>query len=88
MIKFKNIPGNELDEFINKLDKKISFVNSEFGFELKSYGNILRIAINAIQKETVENLIEQVTINKELERTLDNVGGYKIDYLNENNPKT
>lgn len=40
MIKFKNIPDNELDKLINKLDETISFVNSEFGFELKSYGNI------------------------------------------------
>lgn len=32
MIKFKNIPGNELDKLINKLDEKISFVNSEFGW--------------------------------------------------------
>lgn len=87
MIKFKNIPGNELDKLINKLDEKTSFVNSEFGFELKSYGNILRIAINAIHKETVEDLIERVTINKELERALDNAGGYMVDYLNENNPK-
>lgn len=87
MIKFKNISGNELDELINKLDEKISFVNSEFGFELKSYGNILRIAINAIQKETIENLIERVTINKELERALENAGGYTVDYLGENNPK-
>lgn len=87
MIKFKNIPGNELDKLINKLDEKISFVNSEFGFELKSYGNILRIAINAIQKETIENLIERVAINKELERALDDAGGYTVDYLNENNPK-
>ena len=75
MIKFKNIPDNELDKLIKKLDEKISFVNSEFGFELKSYGNILRIAVNAIHKETVENLIERVTINKELERALDNAGG-------------
>lgn len=87
MIKFKNIPDNELDELINKLDENISFVNSKFGFELKSYGNILRIAINAIQKETVENLIERVTINKELERALENAGGYTPDYLNQNNPK-
>jgi len=87
MIKFKNIPNNELDKLINKLDETISFVNSEFGVELKSYGNILRIAINAIQQETVENLIERVTLNKELERALDNTGGYTVDYLNGNNPK-
>lgn len=56
MINFKNIPSTELDELIKRLDEKILFVHSEFGFELKSYGNIIRIAINAIQKETVENL--------------------------------
>ena len=87
MINFKNIPSTELDELIKKLDEKISFVHSEFGFELKSYGSIIRIALNAIQKETIENLIDRLTINRELERELDNAGGYTIDYLNENNPK-
>lgn len=87
MINFKNIPSTALDELIKKLDDTISFVHCEFGFELKSYGNIIRIAINAIQKETVENLIERVTINRELERGLDNAGGYTIDYLDDNNPK-
>src|SRR5690606_37127081 len=69
------------------LDNKISYLNSEFGIELKSYGNILRIAINAIQKDTIENLIERVKINKELEKALDNAGGYTIVFLGENNPK-
>lgn len=87
MIKFRNIPSAELENFIGKLDNKISFINSEFGIELKSYGNILRIAINAIQNDTIENLIERVKINKELEKTLDNAGGYTIDFLGENNPK-
>ncbi|MDY0278101.1 MAG: hypothetical protein RBQ97_08450 [Acholeplasma sp.] len=87
MINFKNIPSTELDELIKRLDEKMSFVHSEFGFELKSYGNIIRIAINAIQEETIENLIDRLTINRELERELDNAGGYTIDYLNENNPK-
>ena len=66
MIKFRNIPIAEIESFIGYLDNKISFLNSEFGIELKSYGNILRIAINAIQKDTIENLIERVKINKEL----------------------
>lgn len=87
MINFKNIPSTELDELIKRLDEKILFVHSKFGFELKSYGNIIRIAINAIQKETVENLIERLTINRELERELDNAGGYTIDFLEDNNPK-
>lgn len=87
MINFRNIPSNEIDELINKLDEKVAYVNSEFGTDLKSYGNILRIALNAIQQETIENLIERLTINKELENALDNAGGYSLDYLNENNPK-
>lgn len=87
MINFRNIPSNEIDELINKLDEKITFVNSEFGIELKSYGNILRIALNAIQQETVENLIERIGINRELENALENAGGYSLEYLNDNNPK-
>ena len=88
MINFINIPSIELEELIKKLDEKILYVHFKLGFELKSYGSIIRIAINAIQKETVENLIERVTINRELERGLDNAGGYKIDFLEDNNPKT
>lgn len=88
MINFRNIPSTEIDEFIKKLDEKISYVESEFGFEIKSYGHILRIALNTIQKEALENLIERVEINKELENELDKQG-YSIDYLddNDNNPK-
>jgi len=87
MIKFRNISNNELDDYVHRLDDKTSFVFSEFGIELKSYENILRIAINAIQDETIENLIERVLINRELEKHLDNAGGYTIDFLGENNPK-
>lgn len=87
MIRFRNISNNELDDYIKKIDDKTAFVNSEFGIELKSYENILRIAINAIQNETIENLIERVSINRELEKGLDNAGGYVIDYLTDNNPK-
>lgn len=87
MINFRNIPSNEIDELINNLDEKVAYVNSEIGTDLKSYGNILRIALNAIQKETIENLIERLAINRELEDALDNAGGYSIDFLNDNNPK-
>lgn len=88
MINFKNIPSNEIENLIKKLDEKIQYVHSEFGFELKSYGNILRIGLNAIQREAIENLINRLNINKELEKELDNAGGYTIDYLKDNNPKT
>ncbi|GAB4451624.1 MAG: hypothetical protein OHK0036_12270 [Bacteroidia bacterium] len=87
MIRFKNISSAEIENSIKALDNKISNVNDEFGTELKSYGNILRIAINAIQPETIENLIERLKINKELEHGLENFGGYTIEYLVDNNPK-
>lgn len=87
MIKFRNISNNELDDYIKRIDDKTFFILSEFDIELKSYENILRIAINAIQTETIENLIERVLINRELEKGLDNAGGYTVDYLGENNPK-
>ncbi len=87
MIKFMEIPSLEMKNTIAALDKKISYVNREFGIELKSYGNTLRIAINAIQPDTIENLIERLKINKELERGLENYGGYTIEYLANNNPK-
>lgn len=88
MIKFRNIPRTELDEYIKKIDNKISFIQTEFGFDLQSYGNFIRIALNAIQKETIEDLIERIKINRELERGLDNAGGYTIEYLEGNNPKS
>ncbi|VTR43663.1 hypothetical protein [Sphingobacterium thalpophilum] len=87
MINFRNIPSNELEVHIKNLDEKIAYANLKLGIELKSYGNILRIALNAVQYETIENLIERVEINRELENALDNTGGYSLDYLDNNNPK-
>jgi hypothetical protein len=87
MIYFRNIPSSEIDELIKRLDEKTVFVNYEFGTELKSYGNILRIALNAIQKELIENLVERLRINRELENALDSAGGYSIESLNDKNPK-
>ena len=87
MIEFVNISSNELDSYIKELDDNISYINNQFGLNLKSYGNILRIALNATQVETVENLINRLNVNKELERALDDAGGYTIEYLGDNNPK-
>lgn len=87
MINFEIINSSELNEHINYLDASIAYIKSDFNIELKTYGNIIRIAINAIQEETIDNLIERVEINKELERALDNAGGYTIEYIVNNNPK-
>ena len=67
--------STELNEYINNLDIKIAYIKAEFNIELNTYGNIIRIALNAIQEGTINNLIERVEINKELERALDNAGG-------------
>lgn len=88
MIEFIDIPSSELNESIKRLDEKNSYLNSEFGIEIKSFGNILRVALNSIQKESIENLIERLTINKELENGLDNAGGYTIEFLGGRNPKS
>lgn len=87
MINFEIINSSELNEHIKYLDISITYIKSKFNIELKTYGNIIRIAINAIQEETIDNLIERVEINKELERALDNAGGYTIEYIGDNNPK-
>ena len=87
MIALIDIPSGDLNDSIKRLDENISYVDSEFDIELKSYGNILRVSINAIQKESIKNLIERLSINKELENGLDNAGGYTIEFLGEKNPK-
>ena len=88
MISFDIINNGELNERINNFDTKIAYLKSQFNIELKTYGNIIRIALNSIQEETINNLIELVEINKELERALDNAGGYTSEYIGNNNPKS
>jgi hypothetical protein len=88
MIHFEIIKNDELEDCIKRFDGKILYLKNQFNIELKTYGNILRIALNAIQNETLDNLIERIEINKELEKALDYSGGYTLDFISENNPKT
>src|ERR1700744_6005326 len=88
MIVFKIIENEELNVCINSFDAKTDYLRKQFNIELKTYGNIIRIALNTIQTEAFDNLIERVKVNKELERALDYIGGYTIDFISENNPKT
>ncbi len=87
MIEFLIIKDEQLNGLINNIDESIVFVKSEFGIELKSYEAMLRIAFNAIHTDTFNNILERLEINRELERGLDNVGGYNLKYLQNNNPK-
>ena len=87
MIEFDIIRDSRLSALIKDLDEFIEDVRSRFGIDIKSYGSILRIALNAIQVETFDNLLERIRFNRELERALETVGGYTIDVLEERNPK-
>ena len=87
MIEFLIIKTEPLNALIQKIDESIVFIKSEFGIELKSYEAMLRIAFNAIHTDTFNNILERLEINRELERGLDNTGGYTLEYLQNNNPK-
>jgi hypothetical protein len=87
MIDFLIIKDDSLNILIQKIDDSIEYIKREFGFELKSYEAMLRIAFNAIHSDTFINILERLETNRELERGLDNYGGYSIDYLQNKNPK-
>lgn len=87
MIDFLIIKDEHLNSLINKIDESIIFIKSEFGIELRSYEAMLRIALNAIHNGTFNNIMERLEINKDLERGLDNAGGYTLEYLQNKNPK-
>ena len=85
MIEFLIIKDEPLNPLIRKIDESIVYIKNEFGIELKSYEAMLRIAFNAIH--SFSNIFERLEINRELERGLDNAGGYTLEYLQNNNPK-
>jgi len=87
MIDFLTIKDESLNALIQKIDGSIVYVKSEFGIDLKSYEAMLRIAFNAIHNDTFSNILERLETNRELERGLDNYGGYNLDSLQNNNPK-
>ena len=87
MIKFYTIENTELDQLINVLDDCMDFIKNEFYIELKTYGSILRIALNYVQEDSFKILQDRLSINTELEMALLNEGGYTLEYIGENNPK-
>ena len=52
MIDFLIIKDDSLNVLIQKIDDSIEYIKREFGFELKSYEAMLRIALNAIHCNT------------------------------------
>lgn len=87
MIKVDEIKDTAFETLIKNFDESIDNLKTQFNIELKTYGNFLRIVLNNIQPDSFSNLIERVNVNRELERALDNTGGYTADILGENNPK-
>src|SRR5437762_10512659 len=87
MIKVTELKDIAFENLIKSFDESIDYLNTQFNIELKTYGNFLRIILNNIQPDSFNNLIERVNVNRELERALDNSGGYTIEILGESNPK-
>ena len=85
MIKVEEIKDKAFESLIKNFDESVDHLKTQFNIELKTYGNFLRIVLNNIQPDSFNNLIDRVNINRELERTLDNTGGYTSDILEENN---
>ncbi|MFA6923845.1 MAG: hypothetical protein WC223_06265 [Bacteroidales bacterium] len=88
MIEVHEIRDTDFETLIKTFDEKINYLKTQFNIELKTYGNILRIALNNIQSESFNNLIERTNINRELENALSNADGYTTDFIAGNNPKT
>jgi len=87
MLRFRIIENSGFELLLNEFDASIDYLKTQFNIELKTYGNFLRIALNNIQPDSFINLIERVKVNRELERALDNSGGYTTDILGKNNSK-
>lgn len=87
MINVVTITAPEFESLLDKFDRSIDAVRQQFGVELKSYGHILRTALNTLQPESFDNLLDRISINRELENALDFAGGYTLEYLGDKNPK-
>ncbi len=87
MINLEIVRDVKFETLIKNFDERIDYLKTQFNIELKTYGNILRIALNTIQPEICINLAERVHINREMERALDIAGGYTLDFIGQNNPK-
>ena len=57
----------------------------DYPIKLNSYGYFLRLALNGLQSQDLDYLLFRLKNNKDLER---NEGGYSMDFLGEENPKS
>ncbi|MDD4427755.1 MAG: hypothetical protein PHG64_05105 [Paludibacter sp.] len=86
MIKIIQIQDNELNSLLQKFEEAMTYVqNLDYPIKLSSYGYFLRLALNEIQCSDLDYLLTRLKNNKDLEK---NEGGYTLDFLAENNPKT
>lgn len=86
MINVIKIRDLELNNILEKFEKAMHYVQSlEYPIKLNSYGYFLRLALNGLQSHDLDYIIFRLKNNKDLER---NEGGYSMDYLGENNPKS
>jgi hypothetical protein len=86
MINVIQIQDNELNRLLQNFDEAMTSVqNLGYPIKLNSYGYFLRLALNGLQCQDLDYLLFRLKNNKDLEQ---NEGGYSMDYLGDNNPKS
>lgn len=71
---------------LQRYEESMNYVeNLDYPIKLGSFGYFLRLALNELQEQDLDYLLLRLRNNKDLER---NEGGYTIEYLGENNPKS
>jgi hypothetical protein len=86
MIDLIQIQDNELNRLLQNFEDTMNHVqNLDYPIKLNSYGYFLRLALNGLQSQDLDYLLFRLKNNKDLER---NEGGYSMDYLGKENPKS
>lgn len=86
MINTIQIEDNKFNYLFQEFERAMIYVQKlENPIKLSSYSYFLRLALNGIKDQDFNYLILRLIKNKDLEN---NEGGYSIDYLGENNPKS
>jgi len=85
MIHIHEIKDDRLDKLFQNFETSMDYVsNLEYPIKLNNYGYFLRIALNILQKDNFDYLLNRLHCDKELER---NEGGYSMEDLDNKNPK-
>ena len=86
MIQIEVIKDPLLTKHLQHFEGCMDFIAQlDYPIKLFSYPYFLRLGLNTVQPAVFDYLINRLKNNNELEN---NEGGYTMDYLGDNNPKT